>query len=183
MDFSIKGEHKVVLFAVALAPGGNVAASLRAWARRVNPVDICLEAGLPSGIYLGYFGGKETRHLAKTFQAGLTPLFASLPPAIHLGVLIKETGGWFLEAEEDLAPAVKAALSLAQQLGLEPLPSPALSAGPGYFVGKHVTTMEPERFSFRHLDVLLMRIELSPGPAEALAWTIISRVRRLVGSG
>jgi hypothetical protein len=173
----------VVFFAVALAPGGNVAASLRSWARKSGAGFPCLEQGLPVAIYLGYFTGGGENRLAETFEALSPSLLGSLPPSIHLDHLVQESSGCFLAAREDLGPAIAKAGSLAVELGLEPLRESPLSSGPGYFAGKLVTTAEAESFSFRHLDALLVRVELSDGPSGALVWTIVRRVRRLVGSG
>jgi hypothetical protein len=171
----------VFFFALALAPGGNVAASLRSWARRVGDGTRCLEEGLPAGIYLGYYRGKASDTMAKAFKEDAASLFAALPSALHLDHLIEGPGGWYLAAGEDLGPATEAATVLARKLGLEPLSDPPLNAGAGYFAGKHVTTTDAESFSFRHLDALLLRVELSSGPPCALAWTMVCRARRLVG--
>ena len=171
----------MVFFAVALAPGGNVAAALRALARKIGSGDPSLEAGLPVGLYLGFFQGATEENLAKSFKSGAPALFGSIPPLIHLETLVKAEAGWSLVAREDLCQAAEAAVALAGSLGLEPLLNPPLKPGSGYFVGKHVTTTEAEAFSFRHLDALLIRLETSSGRSEALVWTIVSRVRRLVG--
>jgi len=173
----------VVFFAVALAPGGNVAASLRDWARRAGDGTRCLEEGLPAGIYLGYFQGKSGKDIAEAFQTGARSLFAALPPTLHLDRLAEGTCGFFLAAREDLGPAREAARALARGLNLEPLSDPPLCAEAGYFAGKHVTATAAESFSFRHLDALLLRVELSSEPERALAWTMLGRARRLVGSG
>lgn len=173
----------MVFFAMALAPGGNVAASLRSWARLAGGGEPCLEQGLPAGIYLGYFRNRKAKNLDRLFRSLAPRLMASLPPSIHLDRLIREPAGWFLAARENLEPAVEAAFALAAEAGLEPLPSPPLRAGPGYFVGNHVTTAEAKSFSFRHLDALLVRVEVSEEPSGALVWTMAARVRRLVGAG
>ena len=173
----------MVFFAVALAPGGNVAASLRSWARRAGSGEAFLEQGLPPGLYLGHFGGSGAKDIAKAFRSLSPRLLDSLPPSIHLDRLVREEEGWYLASREDLGPAANAARTIAALLGLEPLEEPPLWAGPGFFAGKNVTMQEPERFSFRHLDALLVRIEVPDGNPESLAWTVICRVRRLVGPG
>lgn len=170
-------------FAIALVPGGNIL-------RTIGDIKTLnfrrggsgYARGLPEAIYLGFYSGSVGgKSVARRFHRQGNDILASLPEKLICKEAATREGYSYIASALPLDATRTLCDKTAASLGFLPAEDPPFCPGLGFFIGKDVTLPAFEAFSFRHLDLVCMKIDRGDEEWLSLAWTVIAVSPRRIG--
>lgn len=175
----------MTLFAIALVPGGNILRSIHtlktlAWRKGDSGAGM----GFPEAVYLGFYhiGTASIPGMVRGFRTSARKLFPLIPPEFDFSSIKKLSSGWYLVTGRELPrDLLEAADQVAHEMGLTNSSLAPMERGAGFFICADVTPEAFEAFSFRHLDVQLLRIDADDDSFAFMEWMCLGGVRRPTG--
>lgn len=108
-------------------------------------------------------------------------MFAVMPALFEFSRTEILEGLGYIVPQNPIDAIVLAADKAAASIGLSRTNSVPFHPGLGFLIGKDVTLPSFKAFSFRHLDLALMRIDTEGTEWLAATWTILAKTPRRVG--
>ncbi len=170
-------------FILAMIPGGNILRTIGEIKRLSSRKGLgCAASWLPDGIYLGFYAGQPGFRLSRSRFSGLCAgVFEAMPPLFEFSRSEPVDNDVYIVPNEPIAGIAHAASEAAAAMGLSTANAGFFSPGFGFFIGKDVTLPSFKAFSFRHLDLSLLKIETGGAESLAAAWTVLAKTPRRVG--
>ena len=170
-------------FTLAMVPGGNIQRTIGEIKKLSSHKGLgCGAAWLPDGIYLGFYTGRpEIKIASRRFARLCAGVFEAMPARFEFSRAETHAGMSYLVPEHPMAAIAESAGGVAASLGLSSANTTVFRPGLGFFIGKDVTLPSFKTFSFRHLDLSLMKIETEGDELLAATWTVLAKAPRRVG--
>jgi hypothetical protein len=164
-------------FAIGLEPPGNIVRDIRRGFKNAQWGESpALGLGMPTAVYLGFYrrkpGSKLSRKgLARDFKIQAAKIMPEIPGSLR----------FCQETSTSLETAIIAADSAAEALGLA-AHDPAFFLPLGeFFFPDYVTSPTQVGFSFRRVDIILLRCVADADMRVSLSWETICKIRRPLG--
>ncbi|TXT41967.1 MAG: hypothetical protein FD137_2416 [Spirochaetes bacterium] len=174
-------------FAIGLEPPGNIVRDIRRGFQEAHwgPFP-SLGLGMPTAAYLGFYrrtppgSGISRKTLAKDFKVQAVKILPEIPETLRFCSSTKRLS-LILETPGSLGKAIQAADSAAGSLGLEAQGGDFFMPLGEFFFPNAVTSPRQVGFSFRRVDIILLRCISDAEMRIALSWETLCKIRRPLG--
>ncbi len=170
-------------FTMAIVPGGNILRTVGEIKKLSSRKGFgCTASWLPDGIYLGFYSGKPSLTVSpRRFEALCAGVFKAMPGIFEFSRIETVDKDSYIIPRDPIEGIAHEADEAAASLGLSGTNATLFRPGLGFFVGKDVTLPLFKTFSFRHLDLSLMKIETEGTELPAATWTVLAKAPRRLG--